>query len=263
MKTNYIFFVKVSIALFFVICMSNNVTAQLTKNEANKSHVLRYYFGTGKVKDNSIDYLPAQKLGYFGLNIDYTFSDFESNGKQIAISSPFIYDLLQSVLAGWKSSSVPHFTSFFNGKFGKNIMNGSSFSLAAGVSLSDYFLLVPNLGSNGEEINSGHQLGEPSGWHLTAGPAIFFNAGNEKIHFSLNACFDLTYATGKTGSRNEQHIFHEASYSKPFFMQINPRITIKNFYIGYDYLKLIDRGGYSHATKRSAIMFGSRIILGA
>lgn len=257
MKRLLVFFIATTCAVF----PSN---AQLEDNPSYDQHIARVYAGWGFTRDKTIQHVASQKMFYMGMNVEYAYTGMSNGAWQASFSSPFVYDLLQSVIAVVKTTNrrtVPHFTSFFNVRAGKNLLTTDNFALGAGLAFTDYFALTPYVDEKGESIHL-DRYSEPSGWYLTTGPAIFVHAGSEDFLFSLTGSLDFSFYKGQTGRSNEDHIFREPGYESPMFISLNPRIVYKNFFIGYDFTRMIDGGAYAHETKRTATMFGVRGVIG-
>lgn len=251
--------------LILVLCIvyRQDGSAQLPDHNVTSQGMVGFTVGLSTIKSNETLYPQAAKEGaYFGIGVDFSYYNFEPFTLRYHLKMKWAHDLFHKageLFEGTGTDPRIDFTGFTWHKVGLNLFATDNVCVGLGGSFADYIIDIPLYANSNGDYFEGITWQEPSGWHWTAGPCLFADAGFGGFALSFIASYDISYLQPKVTDDYESLTAKIPGYKKPHFLFWDLTLNHESgFFAGFDRVSLIDNGVNSNKMSRAEFHLGYR-----
>lgn len=261
---------KTIIITAFLCVFCQNAFSQLSSHRTNED----WFWGLGLNRvtlNNKNMVVPpnaykGDKFSYFGIHMMFSHDSYEHWGFRYQLDMKWFPDLSFKAAELFKGTGTTprlDFSGITNHKIGINVFGSDHLAVGIGGSFCDYIVDIPNWKSTPNFNPGGFTWQEPSGWHWTAGPALFLDGGIGDFTANLILSYDISYLRPKITDGYEENVDKQpGGYPSVGFLYFDITINHESgLYISYDRTSLIDKGINANKFSRGDLQLGYKISL--
>ena len=253
--------------LFFY---GSNLTAQLSSHRTNEDWFwdagINFVTLSNKQLVVPQNAYKGDKFSYFGVHMMFSHDSYEQWGFRYHLDMKWFPDLSFKAVELFKETGTTariDFSGITSHKIGVNVFGSDNLAVGLGGSFCDYIVDIPNWKSTTNFNQGGYTWQEPSGWHWTAGPALFVDGGLADFAVNVIMSYDISYLRPKITDEYEANVDkYPGGYPRVGFMYFDITINHQSgLYLSYDRTSLIDKGVNNNKLRRGDFQFGYKILL--